>query len=142
MKKSITFLVSCMMSLFTLVSYGQKNIPETVLNHFKTNYPNARVMDWDKERNGYEVEFTLNGKKWEGYYDTGGKWMRAERDVSRNEVPKAVWAALAKSEYAAWRTDDIEEHQTLAHKSVYEMEVKNAGKKAYLYILPDGTFVK
>jgi hypothetical protein len=126
------------------VTNGQeKNIPSSVLSHFKSTYPNASVRDWDRERDGsFEAEFTLNGKEWEAYYSSSGTWVRTERDVTRQEVPQAVWDGLSKSNYATWKTDDMEEHQTPQHKSVYEIEVKKDGQKAYVYILPEGKMVQ
>jgi hypothetical protein len=140
MKKITASFWLCSLCLIGFAAYGQKqNIPQKVLNHFKAKYPSAQVHDWDKERDGsYEVEFTLNGKEWEAYYTADGSWTRTERDASRNEVPKAVWDGLAKTQYAQWKVDDIEEHQTPQHASVYEIEVKNSGQKASVYLLPDG----
>src|SRR5690606_9033620 len=117
-------------------------IPDAVVSHFRTSYPAAQKTDWDKESNGYEVEFRLNGIKWEAYYDLNGNWLKTERDVKRREVPNAVWTSLAKSPYAGWKVDDIEEHQTPDYKTVYEIEVKGKGRKAYVYILPDGKIVR
>lgn len=145
MKKQMKFFFfSCFTSLMALVAYGQeKDIPTSVLNHFKSTYANAQVKDWDKERDGsFEVEFILDGKEWEAYYAADGGWLKTERDVTRSDVPQVVWDELSKSNYAAWKVDDLEEHQTSQHKSVYEVEVKNGGQKAYLYFLPNGTMVK
>lgn len=144
MKKIITSFWIAALCFIGWAAYGQQpNIPQSVSDHFKTKYPSAQVHDWDKERDGsYEVEFTLDGKEWEAYYTADGSWTRTERDALRNEVPKAVWDRLAKTQYSNWKVDDIEEHQTPQQASVYEIEVKNSGQKAYVYILPDGKLVQ
>lgn len=139
MKKNRFFWILAAFLFGAAPSYGQQNIPAGVLKHFNSAYPAAQVKDWDKERDGtYEAEFTLNGVEWEAYYDANGNWTRTERDVRRSDVPQAVWNALAKSSYAGWKVDDIEEHQTPRQKSVFEIEVKKGGQKAYLYFLPNG----
>lgn len=144
MKTKITMLLAAALLLLTADSYGQKaKVAEPVLKHFNSTYPNAVVKEWDVEDDGsYEVEFRLDGVKWEAYYDAAGNWQKTERDVRRAEVPKAVWDALSKSEFAAWKIDDIEEHQTPKHKSVYEIEVKKGAQKNYVYILPSGEVVQ
>jgi hypothetical protein len=141
MKKLIIVLI---VSTIAITGFGQnKNIPDAVSNHFKSTYPNAQDTDWDRENDStYSVEFKSDGKKWEAYYAADNSWIRTERDVSKNDVPQAVWDALSKSEYAAWKIDDIEEHQTPQHPSVYEVEVEKDGQEVYLNFLPDGTMVK
>ncbi len=138
------FLVLATGLLFTTgAAHAQgSDIPATVVNHFKAKYPAAEKTDYDKESTGYEVEFYLDGVKWEAYYDTRGNWVKTERDVTRADVPDAVWTALSSSSYGSWKVDDIEEHQTPRHERVYEIEVKGKAKKAYLYFLPDGKMVK
>lgn len=141
MKKFLTAITIAGFSFLSTTAFAQNNqVPDNVMNHFKATYPNAQSIDWDKERDGtFEAEFTLDGKEWEAYYDASGNWTRTERDVKRDEVPQAVWDGLSKSEYAAWKTDDVEEHQTPQHKTVYEIEVKKDGRRMFVYLLPDGT---
>jgi hypothetical protein len=144
MKKIKTLVLICSLSMAALVSFGQqKNIPDSVLNNFKTMYPNAQNADWDTEKDGsYNVEFTDNGKKMEAYYDTKNSWIRTERDVKRAEVPEAIWNALSKSQYADWKVDDMEEHRIPENKIVYEIEVEQNGKEVHLNYLPDGTILE
>jgi hypothetical protein len=141
MKKLVIFF---WVSIIAFSGFGQKkNIPDAVSNHFKTTYPNAQAMDWDAEKDGtYNVDFKNDGKKWEAYYAADNSWIRTERDVSKNEVPQAVWDALSQSEYSTWKRDDIKELQTPLHPSVYEIEVEKDGQEVHLNFLPDGTMVK
>ena len=144
MKKIKTGAVALALTMFSMVTFAQvQDIPEKIQSHFKATYPAAVVEDWDKERDGsYEVEFSINGVEWEAYYSAAHEWLRTERDVKRSDVPQAVLHAIAKTDYASWKIDDIEEHHTPEHKSVYEIEVEKTGNKAYVYLLPDGTTVK
>lgn len=144
MEKIITLAIALTTGgFFISVSAQQTNVPEKIQNHFKATYPAAQAEDWDHERDGsYEVEFTVDGIEWEAYYAINNEWLRTERDVKRSEVPQAVLDGLAKSEYAAWKVDDIEEHQNSKYKSFYEIELKNNGSKVYVSILPDGTLIK
>jgi len=143
MKKVLAVITMVGFSFLGTTAFAQSNqVPDNVMNHFKTTYPNAQSPDWDKERDGtFEVEFSLDGKDWEAYYDASGNWVRTERDLKRDEVPQAIWDGLSKSEFADWKADDVEEHQTPQHKSVYEVEVKKNGRKTYVYMTPDGKMV-
>ncbi len=126
----------------TSVQAQGPEIPANVVSHFQAKYPGAENPDYDKEKDGYEVEFHLSGIKWEAFYDTRGNWVKTERDVRRADVPDAVWTALSTSSYGRWKVDDIEEHQTPQHEKLYEIEVKTKGQKKYLYFLPDGQMVR
>lgn len=143
MSKTKIFLLICLFALISPTSFGQqKKVPESVLNHFKTTYPNARAINWDAKKDGtYEAEFKDNGNNMEAYYNAENSWMRTERDITRAQLPDVVWDAFSKSAYAGWKTDDFEEHETPQHKIIYQIEVEKGAQEMHLNFLPDGKLI-
>lgn len=131
--------------LLTASAAAQKSaVPQAVADRFKALYPNETVKEWELERGGtlWEAEFHREGREHEAYFSADGTWRWTEHDVRREEVPQAVWDALARTEYAGWKVDDIELHSTPAHKAVYQLELEQKGSKdVHLHFLPDGALI-
>jgi uncharacterized membrane protein YkoI len=131
--------------LLTASTAAQKSaVPQAVTDRFKALYPNETVKEWELERGGtlWEAEFMRDGRAHEACFKPDGTWLWTERDARRDEVPQAVWDALARTEYAGWKVDDIEVHSTPEHKAVYQLELEQKGSKdALLHFLPDGALI-
>ncbi len=121
-----------------------QNVPENVKTSFTTMYPSITVKEWEfnKAKNWYKAAYKQNNAEYEAYFATDGKWVRTERDIKKADLPQAVTTALAKTEYANWDIDDVEEHQTPQNKTVYVVEVEKSSTELELYILPDGTLLE
>lgn len=63
-----------------------KDLPETVTNAIRQEYPNATIKEAEKvsgmkeAQTEYEVEIEENGNEWEIYVDADGKILKKERD--------------------------------------------------------------
>lgn len=125
-------------------SYSEEGIPQIVSNGFKALYPDVYVYEWKwkKKKAMYKAKFYIKGIKYKAYFTPAGTWTKTERDVKRWEVPEAVWNSLAETEYANWKVDDREEHQTPEYPLVYEIEVEQGKQEVLLYFLPNGKLVK
>lgn len=134
--------------LYTGQTYAQTHredgIPQAIRNSFSTLYPDVYAYEWKwkKKKNHYKAKFYIKGIKYKSYFSPTGEWIRTERDVKRWEVPEAVWNGLAETEYANWKVDDREEHQTPEYDLIYEIEVERGKQETLLYFLPDGRLVK
>jgi len=56
------------------------DIPAPVMTAFKTAYPTATDVEWEKEDDGYEVEFDMNGEEMEIKFDAMGKMIDNDLD--------------------------------------------------------------
>lgn len=139
MKKTILFFAFsvCLMS----IGFAQDSIPQIAKTHFDSTYPGATNVEWDIENDNIEVEFELNGVKWEGNYDKSGNWMKTKRELKKEEVPQAVMDGLKTTEFGSWEADDPHEYHTPTHKSLYGFAVKNGGEKRKIFLTPEGTLV-
>ena len=75
----------------------------------KANFPNARILDIDREDNMTEVEI-LDGKVVrELLFDGTGNWLFTKTEMSYAALPAVVKQALDASEYAGyWRKHNQE----------------------------------
>ena len=125
----------------------EKEVPQTILESFKKDYPNIYVYKWkrNKKTGVIQAKYYDKGIKYKTYYDHNYNWLRTEREVKKEDVPQDVWINMAQSEYYSWNIDDLKELQTQKHDLIYEIEIKKKGKsskrKVYLYYLPDGSLV-
>ncbi len=140
MKATVILLIACVTTAFAQGT----SAPQAVQNAFNQKYPNVKVSSWDREDDGkYEAKFQRDGKTYEAKFGSDGKWMKTERDISRADVPKAVWDALAASEYGSWKVDegDIDELETPEHAKLYKIEVERGEQEYKLYFTPQGKLV-
>lgn len=107
-------------------------VKEQVMNQ----YPNSRVVDVDYYQNYTEVDIMDGTTPREVYFDLQGNWIRTETDVHINDLPAAVRDAIAASEYAALRIDDVDWVNT--PEGDYYLVELDANPDVYLSITADG----
>ena len=90
----------------------------------KANFPNARILDIDREDNMTEVEI-LDGKVVrELLFDGAGNWLFTKTEMSYAALPAVVKQALDASEYAGYRVDDVDHYVTSAEE-YYRLELES-----------------
>ena len=97
--------------------------------YIRTHYPSARVIDVDAEYEGTEVEILDGGVKRELFFDRGAAWQYTKTGVRRAELPEAVTAAWAASEYAearGYRLDDADLYETVSEGTFYRLSSSRA----------------
>ncbi len=111
---------------------------------FLTRFPDAERVEWELKQQYYVAEFDVAGVEKDAWYNAAGEWVMTETDVrSVTDLPEAVQAALAASEYADWKVDDIDLYERPANDVFYLIEVEKKGQPEYkLYFRPDGTPIK
>lgn len=110
--------------------------------YIRTHYPSARVIDVDAESEGTEVEILDGGVKRELFFDRGAAWQYTKTGVRRADLPEAVTAAWAASEYAGWEFDGADYLQTPDGAwYVLELEEERTDREVTLRIAEDGTIL-
>ena len=69
-------------------------------------YPQARIVEMDKERQTIEVDIIDNNIKRDVYLDLSFNWLRTETEIRRDTLPIEAVNRLA-SEYANWVIDSV-----------------------------------
>lgn len=114
--------------------------PAGVAGFLDQRYPGHIVVDIDREDRGIEVEIVHQGDRIEVWFDRQGTWVQSSREVTMARVPQAVAQALAASQYASWRVDDIDFLETPQHNA-YLFELELGDRDKMLLIREDGTLL-
>ena len=103
-------------------------------------YPNALVREFDWDDGLLEVEIYHEGKEKSVCFDGAGRWVKTEWDVRLSELPDAVRTAIAGSQYASYRVDDIEYVQT-SGTEYYWIELERGDSEATLRVDASGNML-
>lgn len=100
-------------------------------------YPGARIIEVDREANGYEVDIVHDGRGKEVMFDLDGNWVLTTWDLRMNEVPEVVKAA-AQTQYPDYRLDDADFVETPS-ASYYLIEMEQGEREVKVKVSADGT---
>jgi len=127
---------------FTSVSaFSQKNPSEIVKKEFSKKYPTAQSVKWDsEEKNEWEAEFTMDGKKMSASFDDSGKWIESETPISEKELPASVVNTLNK-DYLGYKKGHIEIFESPAMKG-FEIGLKKGDTSLEVVFDNNGKIIK
>jgi outer membrane lipoprotein-sorting protein len=112
--------------VFTFISFSafsQKNPTEIVKQEFSKKYASAKSVKWDnEEKNEWEAEFTMDGKKMSASFDNSGKWIESETAITEKELPALVVATLNK-DFSGYKKSLIEIFESTEMKG-FELGLK------------------
>lgn len=113
-------------------------IPAEIQAYVDANYAGAVVVDFEKERNGYEMDIRYDGKSIEIIFDSSYNWVMTSVDCSRN-VPADIRAAV-NARYPGKVIDDCDYIETAAGEAYYLIDLDNYDKD--LKVGLDGTITE
>ena len=109
----------------------------SVEEFIRTNYPDAKILDYEYDDGRIEVEI-LDGKiVRELYFDADENWLRTTTELTPSSLPQAVVDALAANGYQQWHIDDVE-HVLEPAREFYELELELGEREKTLRITPEG----
>lgn len=103
-------LITCLLSISFIAcsnDIATKNVPSVVLNAFKTQFPTAVDVEWEKVNNLYEVDFEIANVDHTARLNTEGKLLQLKKEISAAELPKAISDAIATN-FKDYGADDLE----------------------------------
>lgn len=109
--------------------------------YIQTKYPNARIIEIDREDRGYtEVDIINEGVLLELLFDEGGAWVQTSQDVRVRELPQAVTSAI-QAAYPGYQIDDADWVET-PEGEWYLVELEMRGEAdLYVRVTEDGTIL-
>ena len=115
----------------------EKDVPANIKAAFTKAHPAAKVDEWEKEGDNYEVKFTEN--KVESSVDIGpnGQILETESEIKVAELPKAVTEYCTKN-MPGKKIKEAAKITDATGKVTYEAEV---GKNDYIFD-SNGVFIK
>lgn len=125
---------------------NKNEIPKAVLEAFQKTYPNAKEVEFEKEtskgKTVYEAEFKESDREYEVLFDADGVILQIEETLDVKSLPEPIAQAISK----AYPKATIEDAEKITKPDgtfiVYEVEIKNEGKKLELELDANGKILK
>ena len=115
-------------------------VDTTVAEFIASKYPGAQIVEQDYDDGLLEVEIWHEGREKDVYFNGQNAWVYTEWDIRRAELPQAVTAAIATSQWASYSIDDIEYVQTPTVE-YYLVELERGKQEVDLRITAEGTIL-
>lgn len=115
-------------------------ITEAIKSFISDKYPGAKILEYNNEKTGIEVDILHNGIYKDILFSSTGEWLRSEWDVRRSDVPAVVLQTI-EQKYSGYKIDDIELHETPTGVR-YAFELEKGDQEIDVYISVDGTEIK
>lgn len=148
MKIKTVFATFCAITVLCCAAHAQetevsrKDVPPAVLATFNKDYPQAKVLEWEKEIHGgkvyYEAE-TIDGKVARNVlYAPDGSTAQVEEKIVPKDLPQAVTDTLQQQFSGA----TIRSGYKVSHLGVTEYALTMSGPSpSKLILTSDGTLV-
>lgn len=121
---------------FEAMSYVNQAVTNDINASIKAIYPDARVVDIDRELRTYEVDIVDNNIKREVYLDLSMKWLRTETEIRHTEIPTAVTDRVT-TKYSGWYIDSAKLIDT-PQGSYYQIELDKGEREKQVKIDASG----
>ena len=128
-------------AFISVSAFSQKNPPENVKKEFTIKYATAQSVKWDsEEKNEWEAEFTMAGKKMSACFDNSAKWIESETEIAEKELPASVVSTLNK-DFQGYRKGHIEIFESPEMKG-FELGLKKGETSIEVIIDNKGIILK
>lgn len=97
--------------------------PKKVEKAFQKMYPGAKDVEWELKRDIYAVDFRIDGKDVEAYFNAEGTWLRSKEDVNASSVPAAVKKAV-KEAYPDFKIEDYDLVKDARGNEFYSVDIE------------------
>jgi hypothetical protein len=94
--KNILFVITAMVTTSVFAQNKSTNVPSEVKNAFKKSFAGVSNVKWEKEGDGYEVNFFQSGRQMSAVYSAGGNLTETEEVITINELPAGVQAYVSQ----------------------------------------------
>ena len=139
MKNFVILIVA--LSMISVSAFSQKNPPENVKKEFTKKYASAQSIKWkSEEKNEWEAEFNMDGKKMSASFDNSAKWVESETEITEKELPFSVVSTLNK-DFQGYKTGQIEIFENTEIKG-FELGLKKGETSIEVIIDNNGKVIK
>ena len=101
-------------------------MPKAIQSFLNQKYPNATVLEFDKEKNGPEVDIKDKGIRKEVLFNANNEWVYTQWDIRPEDVPVVVMDELASSAYNQYKVEEADAIEKPAGMFyVFELKMDN-----------------
>lgn len=146
-KLSVLALLVCCISLSIGCSNSPKKVkntvevPKAIQSMLTLKYPGATVLDFDKEKNGAEVDIQDKGIRKEVLFNTNNEWISTKWEIRPDDVPVIVIDNLASSAYNQYIVKEIDAIEKPAGM-FYLFELKQDNNEVKLTFDAEGQLIE
>lgn len=116
---------------------NESQVPSVVLNTFKTEFPKASDVEWEKKGDQFQVEFEIGYfSDYEAWFTSTGEMLYYEEEISKRKLPEAVMNTI-KQKYDAYRIDDVKKINKKGEIS-YAIELEKGREEINIIINENG----
>jgi hypothetical protein len=138
MKTLILTLFTILISAFAMAQdLEPKDVPGIVKSTVLLKFPDATNIKWGKEKDNYEVSFTLEKQEQSALLDNSGNLIQIEILITEDELPNSV-LPYVKVNYRRKKIREISKITDANGKVFFEVEIYKKG----LIFDHKGNFVK
>lgn len=117
-------------------------VPAQVSSAFKTKFPGAKKVVWEKETPGmYEVNFTMKEETMSAAFDSLGNWTETETEIKVSALPEAV-KQLIKEQYAGYKINEAAMIEKPGSGKMYEAEIEKGEQTFDLILTAEGKLLE
>ena len=135
MKTFILVFAFCCMCLgaFSQPPSRDGAVPEMVLQNFQKEFPQARLLNWERSGNSFVARFTLNGFDERAYFSTAGIWLYTDIDIPTAKTDKIPEKAMGHftSNFPSHRILNVG-YRDAPSGSYYYLEINRGGDRRTL----------
>lgn len=119
---------------------NESQVPSVVLNTFKTEFPKASDVEWEKQGNQYQVEFEIGYfSDYEAWFKASGDIILYEVEISKRKLPVAVKNTV-QQKYKAYQIDDVKKINEKGQIS-YTIELEKGQEEINIIINENGQII-
>ena len=142
--KNITIQLIALLFLGTGTIFAQdlteSQVPAVVVTHFKTKFPKAKDVEWEKKGDQYSVDFEIGwGTDYEAWYTSSGKLINYKMEVSETNLPQEVKDAV-HSNYPGFRINDVKKYVENGIET-YHIEIEKGKDERKVILSKDGKLI-
>jgi len=140
MKKRF-LIIPLILLFFANFSFAQdiaeSDIPASITNNFKQEFPNASDLEWEMDGELYNAEFDdENSADHDVWYNQNGEIVKHKQEITKEELPEKVLSKI-NMEYQDFKIDDIKK---IVENNIttYEIELDSSTDELEVVVNPEG----
>lgn len=142
-KLFITAAIATMFSFTALAKTpvtGEENISYAVLNHFNSDYKNAKMPAWTVTPTCQKVTFILDGAHLTAFYDLAGEYLGTTQAVDLKTIPAEAQKEIA-TKYSGYAVAEVIKYVNDGSNAdvsplAYFVDLKKAGSEIVVRVTP------